>query len=356
MNKKYIDKLNKDSKDLSFEDDSIQLTLFSHFITNNESEVSNAIEIWDSIPKYFLTNDQIQKARNKNGSQEPYEWHYVDNHNVPCCVVIHPALIKMKDKEGIEKYQICFPSTTEEIIEEILRKFLTDRRRFGKHDADERSTWVRFTLTMIFNELKKRKHSRNFDEIKHAIQVMSSSTIEVHRDGKEIWRGTILQDLITVGRKEYLEDAAAYHVAKFPIFISQSINNLEYRQINYNRLMSFKKPITRWIYRKLVNRFKQAGYGNSYHFKYSDLKTSGLLQKTNESKNRKSVTDALEELTKLGVISIYKASKKMEGKTIKDIIYEISAGRELVGDQKASNKRDSDNQISVSQHKYLTTS
>ena len=356
MNKNFIDSINKEGSELSFDDDNIQLTLFSHFITNNESEVSNAIEIWDSIPKYFLTNDQIQKVRSQHGNHTPFEWHYQDRHNVLCCVVLHPALIKMKDKEGIEKYQVCFPSTTEEIIEEILRKFLTDKRRYGKHDAKEHSTWVRFSLSMIFNELKKRKHARNFDEIKHAIQVMSSSTIEFHRDGKEIWRGTILQDLITVGRKEYLEDAAAYHVAKFPIFISQSINNLEYRQINYNRLMSFKKPITRWIYRKLIHRFKQAGFGNSYHFKYSDLKASGLLQKSNESKNRKIVLDALEELTKVGVISIYKSSKKMDGKTIIDIVYEIHAGCELVGDQKASNKRDSDNQVKAEQHKNLIKS
>jgi len=31
-----------------------QYDLFSQFVTNDESEVSNTVEVWESIPKYFL--------------------------------------------------------------------------------------------------------------------------------------------------------------------------------------------------------------------------------------------------------------------------------------------------------------
>ena len=34
---------------------SVQLELFGQFVTNDQSEVSNTVELWESIPKYFFT-------------------------------------------------------------------------------------------------------------------------------------------------------------------------------------------------------------------------------------------------------------------------------------------------------------
>ena len=319
-------------------DDNIQLSLFSKFITNDPDSVSNTVEIWDNIPKYFLSADQIKKVSGEEGLAKPYKWYY-NEQGRECCVVIHPALIEVKDQNGVEKYKAFFPSTTEELIEEVLRKFLTDRRGYGRHDTQETTTWVQFSLSMIYKELEKRKHTRSIDQIKHAIQVMSRCTIEYQIDKKEVWCGSILQDLVTVGREEYLENSASYHVAKFPLFISQSINALNYRQINYDRLMKLKKPITRWIYRKLINRYKQASYDTSYHFRYSELKNSGLLEQANEAKNRMAIKNALQELSNDFIIMGAKLDLKKNGRKIEDVIYTINAGHNLIAEQKASNKR-----------------
>ena len=53
---------------------SLQLDLFSQFVTNDKSEVSNTVEIWESIPKYFLTPAQVKKLRTDTGHADPYEW------------------------------------------------------------------------------------------------------------------------------------------------------------------------------------------------------------------------------------------------------------------------------------------
>ena len=50
---------------------SLQLDLFSQFVTNDKSEVSNTDEIWESIPKYYFTPKQDEKLRTKTGQADP---------------------------------------------------------------------------------------------------------------------------------------------------------------------------------------------------------------------------------------------------------------------------------------------
>ena len=71
---------------------SLQLDLFSQFVTNDGSSVSNTVETWESIPKYFLTERQAKKIRSKDGLSEPFEWNYSEKNNFT--VRVQPALIK----------------------------------------------------------------------------------------------------------------------------------------------------------------------------------------------------------------------------------------------------------------------
>ena len=88
---------------------------------------------------------------------------------------------------------------------------------------------------------KVRGRTRSRNEIKHAIEVMSSCIITLYKKDKEVWKGSILQDLVTVGREEYLADATAEHVARLPLFISHAINQLEYvNQLRYTGCRAFR--------------------------------------------------------------------------------------------------------------------
>ena len=217
---------------------SLQYDLFSHFLTNDKENVSNSIEIWESIPKYFLTPRQVEKLRSEQGLAETYEWDYA-YHGQSYKVTLQPALIKQANG----RYKAFFPGATEELVEEALKKILADQH-YGLHDPNIQSpkSWVRFTLRMLHKELKARGKTRSLDQIKHAIAVMSRCVIQVSNDQEEEWQGTILQDLVTVGRKEYLEDSTTYHAAQLPLFISQSINALAYRQFNTTTGKSVGKP------------------------------------------------------------------------------------------------------------------
>lgn len=313
---------------------SVQFDLFSQFITNDPSKVSNTVEVWESIPKYFFTPKQVEKLRTDSGLAKPYKLSYIYN-DIPCAVKIQPALI---EQEG-GNYKAFFPSLTEELVEETLTKFFT-KQQYGIHDSKNSESWVKFTLSMIHKELKARGRERNRNQIKHAIEIMSSCIITLYKEEKEIWKGSILQDLVTVGRDEYIEDSDAQHIARLPLFISHSINNLEYRQFNYDRLMSCNEQLTRWIYKQLIHRFRQANLLNHYHFMYSSLgRDSGLLQQATEGRNRQKVKSSLDELINRGVLVKYENKPLTEGRKIIDVKYILTPTSDFINEQKSANKR-----------------
>jgi len=311
---------------------SLQFDLFKQFVTNDQSTVSNTVEIWEKIPKYFFTPKQIESLRPEKGQPDPYKWSYKEGGN-EFTVFYQAALIEEKGA-----FKAYFPSVTEELVEEALKKILTEQNQ-GIHDAAKHETWVRFSLSMIHSELKARGRERNRNQIKHAIKVMSRTIITLYKGKKEVWSGSILQDLVTVDREEYIDDSAAYHIARLPLFVSQAINRLETRQFNYKRLMSCNNQLSRWIYKRLINRFRQADFTNSYHFMYSDLKQSGLLQQSAERSNRTKVIAALSELINQSVVIKYEKDDRKEGRSIIDTKYTLYPTKDFIAEQKAANKQ-----------------
>ncbi len=315
----------------------IQLELFSSFVTNDKDTVSNTVDFWECIPKYFFTPHQVEKLRTKDGFAKPYEWNYLCN-DIPCSVEIQPAMIKQEDGG----YKAFFPGVTEELVEEALKKILTDQQ-YGIHDPDNTETWVKFSLSMIARELKTRGRTRDRGQIKQAIKVMSGCILTFYKDGKEVWKGSILQDLLTSDREEYLTDTDSLHAARLPMFISHAIHYLDYRQFNYDRLMSCNDQLTRWLYKKLIHRYKHANIMNDYHFNYSSIeRDSGLLQQDRANDNRKKVINALKELVSREVLTKYDIKEHKKGRKIIDVTYTVRPSMEFVKEQKAANKRTND--------------
>lgn len=310
-----------------------QMDLFCNsFVTNEIDNVSNAIEIWESIPKYFFTPAQVNKLRTLDGLAKPYEQQYIHK-GIDCTVTIQPALIKQENGS----YKAFFPSVTEELIEETLKKILADQN-FGIHDSDKSETWVKFSLYMLQKELKKRGKTRSIVEIKHSIQVMSRSNLTLSKGKKELWNGSILQDLVTVDREEYIEGSGDLHIARLPLFISHAIDKLEYRQFNVDRLMSLNTQLARWLYKRFVHRYKQASLTEKYHFMYTTVqKESRYLEGNVERNNRKKMIIALDQLKEQGVLMSYETQEAREGRKIIDVKYTVTSSLDFRKEQKAAN-------------------
>ena len=331
------------SKDVSVQ--SVQYDLFTNFLSNDPESVSNTVEMWESIPKYIFTPKQTEKLRTKTGHANPFSWQYLYN-NSEFQVDIQPALIKGKDGE----YLAHFPGITEELVEEALKKIFTYQNH-GIHDTNKHESWVKFSLNMIHRELKSRGRTRSLDQIKNALQVMSKCIITLSKKEPgtkkfaQMWQGQILQEMITVGREEYLEDSSSFHIARLPTFITHSINQLEYRQFNYNRLMECDEQVARWLYKRLIHRYRQAASNNDYHFTFSSIvKDSALLQQASDRHNRDKLKDALDELVRKKIIRDYQIEVKKDGKKIVNATYTIFPTAEFIQEQKAANKRQSSSQ------------
>lgn len=321
--------------------DSVQFSLFGNsFVSNNDSEVTNTIKVWESIPKYFFSPHQMKKLRTADGLANPFKWEYTQKGKQgieECMVVIQPALIEQKDGS----YKAFFPGVTEELVEETLKKILCDQQ-YGLHDVANSETWVRFTLRLVQKHLGDHGKARRIPDITHAIQVMNKCTISYFVDGHEIWSGNILQDLVTVGREEYNADKNAHHIARFPVFVSKAINLLDYRQTSYNHLMSFDERASGWIYKRLSIRYTHANHFNTYHFMYSEITQSGLFLQGTERDNRKKMVSSLEELKNKKIIAEYVSDVRKVGAKIVDVKYTVTPTPEFIGEQKAANKRATD--------------
>lgn len=322
-----------------------QFDLFGQFVSNDLADISNSVEYWEQIPKYFLTPAQQKKLRTPEGLASVYVHEYSlkdkQGRYLPYTVAIQPALIRQKDGS----YKAFYPSKTEEQLEEVLKKIFSNQQ-YGLHEPSMLESWVKFSYSIIRKELYRMGCGRTYDQIKHSLEVMSKSILTISEGKKEIYTGVILSDYCSVDRDKYLDDSGAMHVARLPVFISKAVNTLQYRQYNYKRFMGFREQLSGWIYKKLVNRYIYASYDRGYHFKYSDLKaTSGLLAQSVERENRKKVISALKELMDTSVLLNYKTVEQREGRRIIDVKYEVFAHPDFVAEQKAANKRGKDNEM-----------
>ncbi len=319
---------------------SYQMDLFSEFLANDESEFSNTVDLWERIPKYFLSPQEQKKLRTSEGLAQSYTQDYVlrgkNGEPLPYKVKIQPALIEQSD--GTDK--AYFPARTEELIEEVLKKIFTEQN-LGIHDTKNTESWVKFSYSMIKRELEQRGCSRNHPEIKHSLEIMSKCILTVYEGDEEIYTGSILQDYCSVDRRRFLDDPKAYHVARLSVFISHAINTLQFRQYNYKRLMDCKEQLSRWLLKRLINRFTYASLMTSHHFMFSTIKAeSGLLRAKREIDNRSKVLTALDELKEKGAISSYEIEEKREGRKIADVKYTVTPTHEFSTEQKVANKRE----------------
>ncbi len=319
---------------------SFQMDLFSEFLANDESEFSNTVDLWERIPKYFLSPQEQKRLRTSEGLARPFTQSYVlrgkNGDPLPYKVVVQPALIEQSDGE----YKAFFPTRSEELIEEVLKKIFTEQN-LGIHDPKNVESWVKFSYSMIKRELEQRGCSRNHPEIKHSLEIMSKCILTVYEDEKEIYTGSILQDYCSVDRRRFLDDPKALHVARLSVFISHAVNTLQFRQYNYKRLMDCKEQLSRWLLRRLINRFTYASLLTNHNFMFSTIKTeSGLLRAKKEGDNRLKVLAGLDELKEKGAISSYEVEERREGRKIEDVKYTVMPTHEFSSEQKAANKRE----------------
>jgi hypothetical protein len=331
---------------------SLQYTLFTTFF-GGAADLSNTIELWDAIPKYAVS-PRTQNARRSQDNRLPvYEYRFIyatrrDGHRVEtaCRVALQPASIKIKDE-----YVDFYPSTNEELVEEVIRKIFADQQ-CGLHDPNNAESWVRFSVQMVRKELQARGKTRNLDEIKRSIEILSKTHISIYLDDTNdaVYSAPILSDVTRVTRQTYLADTSITWVARLPALISKSVNELTYRQFNYRVLMSLSSQIARWLHKRLSHNYTNAGFMDPYEILFSTIqRDSGLLSYARTNDNLQTLEAALEELKTSRVLQSWqRVDERRDGRKILDIKYCLNAHSDFIKDVKAANARLKDSRAALS--------
>ena len=324
-----------------------QIELFQSLLPQpqfDRDKLSNTIDLWDAVPKYFVTRRKMNSMRNQGGYLKKIKCDFMHRKS-GYCVEITPARITDENDQEIEYY----PSEREEAVEDALRKIAAEQT-YGFFEITDKlkNSGVTFTLYGLMKELKKRGHTYSYRQIVDSLDIMNKCNIEIRGQNDEVrYSSAILPEVAEVHRKKYISNPKARWVVRFNALVTESIWALTYRQYNYDKVMRYKSQLTRWLHKRLVHNFTQADHMNKYHISYSTIKRdSRLLSGKNPREDLRQLKSTLDELCREKAIHEgYQVTVERgpRGKIL-DAKIELFAHTDLIHEIRTSNQRHQLNQ------------
>lgn len=188
---------------------------------------------------------------------------------------------------------------------------------------------------MLRQELKKRGHTRSYQEIIRNLHILTGSHIEILLpDGKGFAQTSYLPALAAVSRAMLAEDPKARWAAQFHPLVTESIDTLSYRQYNYHLMMSHSTQLARWLHKRLSHNYVNASFTVPYHLRLSATRrNSSLLEYRRTNDAVRKLEDALEELVDHNVIlSLRKQEERGARNKIVDPTYLLTPHPDFIKD------------------------
>jgi hypothetical protein len=323
-----------------------QLDLFRSFLCNSDDErnkLSNTFNLWDSVPRYAMSRQQMDKIRKEKGflDLQRLEFHYRGS---TLEAVIQSARI-LDRKTGTSKDY--YPSANEELIEDALRKIAAEQYN-GFFDKPNYRSGVVFSLHMLREELKRRGHTRSYQEIVLSLNILAGSNIELYTKNGEKGEGFdksgYFSRLTAVSKKNLADDPEAKWIVQFHPLVTQAIDTLTYRQFNYAQMMSHSSQLARWLHKQLSLKYIFASLTTSFEMRYSTIKRDSGLLRGYTSRERNAITAldaAWDELKTSGVLMKVERSEVLGIRAkLLDVVYTLIPSLDFVAEMKAANKRE----------------
>jgi hypothetical protein len=325
-----------------------QLDLFRSYLCNGDKErdrLSNTLDLWDSVPRYSVSRQAMDKERKIKGFLDLKEinFHY---RGTNLLATIQPARVREKKNGATKDY---YPSANEELVEDALRKIAAEQHN-AFFDKQNYRSGVIFTLYMLREELKKRGHTRSYQQIVLSLNILARSTIEIRtvdgKGGEGFAVCAYLSALSAVSRSTLADDPQAKWVVQFHPLVTYAIDALAYRQYNYAQMMNHSTQIARWLHKQLSLKFTFASITTTFEMRYSTIKRDSAL--LDGYKRTTSAVEALDNaFNELKTGKILMGFRKnlitgLRGK-IDDAVYSLTPSIDFVTQAKAANKRASVN-------------
>jgi hypothetical protein len=320
-----------------------QLDLFRSFLCNREDErerLSNTFDLWDSVPRYAVSRQQMDKIRKEKGflSLQQVTFQYRGR-----LIEIRIQAARIFDEKTRTETDY-YPSANEELIEDALRKIAADQQNAFFDRANFRSGVV-FTLHMLREELKKRGHTRSYQQIVLSLQILARSTIEIRSadgQGEGFTVSSYFSGLSAVSRNKLDDDPQAKWVVQFHPLVTQEIDTLTYRQYNYAQMMSHNTQLARWLHKQLSLKFTFASLLTPFEMRYSTIKRDSALLEHYALERQKiqALDKSLDELKTAGVLLKIEKNPVLGARgKIDDVIYTLFPSSDFTAAVKVANKR-----------------
>ena len=335
-----------------------QLNLFQQFLCNSPGErekLSNSIELWDAVPRYSISRQAMSKMRDEHGNLPILKLGF-EYRGTKFSVSIQATQIEENDAAGNTKLNkggkpisiAYYPSANEELVEEVLRKLAVDQDSgFYANEKPSARSGVVFSLYQLSEELKKRGHTRSYNEIKLSLDILSGSNINIIANSPTsvnmpFGKSNYFAAMTGVTRKDMQTDPDKKWMVQFHPFVTASIDKLSYRQFNYHQLMSHTTQLARWLHKQLILKYTFASRFKPFEIRYSTIKRdSAMLDSYARARNAHMACDlSVNELKEHGVL--IELNRRVEADArgkILDVVYTLTPSSEFVAEVKAANKR-----------------
>jgi len=318
-----------------------QIDTFQTFLCNTDEErdhLSNTIELWDSLPKYSISRQEMTKRRTADGFLRLLTINFRFR-GQSLSIVIQPA--KILDEDGVERDY--YPSASEELVEDALRK-VASVRPHGYFEEKTFQSGVTFTIYLLREELAKRGHTRSHAEIVKSLNILAGSMIEIRTDGDGAGEGftrtNYLPGLAATSRKKLKDDPNSKWFAQFHPLVTHSIHSSSFRQYDYHVMMMHNTQLARWLRKYLSAKFNFASIMTTFEILWSTVhRDSNLINYSRLRDGIAALDEAFEELKKYASISQYE-KKVITGphNKIIDVRYILYPSIAFVHEMKAANK------------------
>lgn len=321
-----------------------QLDLFRSFLCNSpdgRDRLSNTFDLWDSVPRYAMSRQQMTKIRKEKGFLSLQQVTFQYRGRALEARIQAARIFDEKTRTETDYY----PSANEELIEDALRKIAAEQRNAFFDKASYRSGVV-FTLYMLREELKRRGHARSYQEIILSLKILARSSIEIAategNNGEGFTLSGYFSGLSAASKSKLTEDPQAKWIVQFHPLVTQAIDALTYRQFNYAQMMSHSTQLARWLHKQLSLKFTFASLTKSFEIRYSTIKRDSALLEGYKQERQAIVklNAAWEELKAGGVLAkITKTEIRGSRGKLEDVAYILTASPDFVAEMKAANKR-----------------
>jgi hypothetical protein len=313
-----------------------QLTLFE--LLDQDRDYSNSIELYDFIPKYVWGRVEREKAEKSHKEVLPNLKRDFECRGVAYQVLIKPASIEGKD--GVARDY--FPSKREELVEDALRKIACEGAGIFLDDQ----AGLTFTLYQLHHELKARGHGYKIADLKEALYILSETHLELTTaDGKTVLKTNMFQGLGLTTQEDWKDlGKKTMGFVRFNPLVTAAIKNLNFRQLDYEKAMSFVSVIARQLYKRMSHHYIQASrISQPYGINLSTIiRDFGLTPYAELRNNLRDVVRALDEMKSKNVVRDYhveKATDPQKGKKLIDANIAITTTDDFIWEMRKANQK-----------------